>query len=194
MISSQQHKSSVLIKRLLREHIKPYRRQLCAAVICMIIVAATTGAKAWMIRPALDQIFIEKNQTMLRLIPLAVFLIGVIGAAANYGNVLSMRFVGQRVVADMQLRLFSHLMKSDIGLFHSQSSGRLISRFTNDINLLRSAFTNVLTAMAKGTLTTALLICIMFYQNWELALISLCVFPIAIHPLLRLSKRVRKIS
>ncbi len=193
-ISSQHHTSFALIKRLLREHIRPYRKQLCLAVLCMIVVAATTGVNAWMIRPALDQIFIEKNQTMLRLIPLAVFCIGMIGAAANYGNVLSMRYVGQRVVADMQLRLFSHLMQSDIGLFNAQSSGRLISRFTNDINLLRSAFTNVLTAMAKGTLTTVFLVGIMFYQNWELSLIALAVFPIAIHPLIRLGKRMRKIS
>jgi len=160
----------------------------------MIIVALATGANAWMIRPALDQIFIEKNQAMLKIIPLAVFIIGVIGAAANYGNMLWMRFIGQRVVADMQLRLFSHLIHSDIGLFHEQSSGRLISRFTNDINLLRNAFTSVLTALAKGSLTTAFLVGIMFYQNWKLALIALAAFPIAIHPLIRLGKRMRKIS
>ena len=103
-----------------------------------------------MIRPALDEIFINKNETMLLLIPLAVFFITVIGAAANYGNMFYMRFVGQRIVADMQIRVFEHLMKSDIGLFHEQSSGRLISRFTNDINLLRNAFTSVLTGAGQG--------------------------------------------
>ena len=125
-------------------------------------------------------------------------LSGIIGAAANYGNVLSMRYrSAQRVVAD---HAAAPVRASDEKRYRAVSyaqacPGRLVSRFTNDINLLRSAFTeNVLTAMAKGALTTAFLIGIMFYQNWELALIALCVFPIAIHPLIRLGKRVRKIS
>ncbi len=193
-IPAHSHSAAALIRRLLREHIRPYRKQLCLAVACMMVVAAATGANAWMIRPALDQIFIEKNERLLTLIPLAIFVIGIVGAAANYGNTLHMRYVGQRIVADMQTRLFSHLMHSDIGLFNQQSSGRLVSRFTNDITLLRNAFTSVLTALVKGSLTTAALVGVMFSQNWRLTLIALAVFPIAIHPMMRLSKRVRKIS
>ncbi|MDE3016103.1 MAG: ABC transporter ATP-binding protein [Pseudomonadota bacterium] len=183
-----------LLTRVLREHIRPYRRQLVSAVLCMMVVAAATGANAWMIRPVLDQIFIDKNHAMLLIIPAAVFVIGIIGAAANYGNVMFMRTIGQRVVADMQMRLFSHLVQSDVGLFHQQASGRLISRFTNDINLMRGTFTSVLTAAVKGTLTTIALVGVMFYQDWRLTLIALAAFPIAIHPLLRLSRRVRKIA
>ncbi len=186
--------TGTLLKRLLREHILRYKSRILFAVMCMFIVAATTAANAWMMQPALDQIFIEKDRTMLTIIPIAVFVIALIGAAANYGNLLSMRFVGQRIIADMQKRLFAHLMISDIGLFHSQSSGRLISRFTNDINLMRNAFSNVLTAFAKELLSMIFLIGVMFYQNAELAVISLLVFPVAIYPVVRLSKRMRKIS
>ena len=193
-LNNHQHTSRALIRRLMREHIRPYTKQAILAVLCMSVIALATGANAWMIRPALDQIFIEKNQQMLTLIPLAVLVIGVIGAAANYGNMFFMRYIGQHMVADMQLRLFKHLVGSDIGLFNEQSSGRLISRFTNDINLLRNAFTSVLTALAKGTLTTGFLIGIMFYQNWKLAVISTFAFVFAIHPLIRLGKRMRKIS
>ncbi len=194
ILKTDQHTSGVLIRRLLREHIRPYAKQAIGAMLCMAVIALATGANAWMIRPALDQIFIEKNETMLNIIPLIVFTIGTIGAAANYGNMYFMRFVGQHLVADMQLRLFKHLITSDIGLFHEQSSGRLISRFTNDINLLRNAFTTVLTALVKGSLTTSFLICLMFYQNWKLAILSTFAFIFAIHPLIRLGKRMRKIS
>ena len=194
LLSNEQHSSRALIGRLLREHIRPYAKQAVLAVLCMVVIALATGANAWMIRPALDQIFIEKNRQMLNVIPLVVLAIGVVGAAANYGNMFFMRYVGQHMVADMQLRLFTHLVRSDIGLFHEQSSGRLISRFTNDINLLRNAFTTVLTALAKGTLTTGFLIGIMFYQNWKLAVLSTFAFVFAIHPLIRLGKRMRKIS
>ncbi|MFO0389173.1 MAG: ABC transporter ATP-binding protein [Alphaproteobacteria bacterium] len=186
--------TSTLLKRLLREHILRYRSRIMLAVLCMFVVAATTAANAWMMQPALDQIFIEKNRNMLMLIPIAVFVIALIGAAANYGNLLSMRFIGQRIIADMQKRLFAHLMTSDICLFHSQSSGKLISRFTNDINLMRNAFSNVLTAFAKELLSMIFLIGVMFYQNAELAVIALLVFPVAIYPVVRLSKRMRKIS
>jgi ATP-binding cassette, subfamily B, bacterial MsbA len=190
----KQHKASYLIGRLLREHLRPYRTQLCIAIVCMIIVATTTATNAWMIRPALDQIFIEKNKDMLTIIPIAVFIVTVIGAFANYGNIVNMRFVGARIVADMQMRLFKHLIVSDIGLFNEQASARLISRFTNDINLLRNAFSSVLTAMAKETLTASFLIGLMIYQNPKLAFIALIAFPVAILPVIKLGKRLRKLS
>lgn len=185
---------SYVIKRLLREHIAPHKRALALAIMCMIVVATTTAANAWLLQPALDKIFIAKDKTMLTLIPIAVFMVALIGAAANYGNVLYMRYVGTRVVSDMQVRLFGHLVRSDIGLFSNESSGKLISRFTNDIMLLRNAFSTVLTGIAKELLSMVFLIGVMIYQNAELALIALIVFPVAIYPTLRLGKRMRKIS
>ncbi|MEQ1789013.1 MAG: ABC transporter ATP-binding protein [Rickettsiales bacterium] len=194
IINDKQYTGKEIIKRLLREHIAPYKRRLFLAIFCMVIVASCIALNAWMIQPALDQIFIEKNRDMLMVIPLAVFFISFIGAVANYGNTLSMRYIGQRIIADMQTRLFEHLMKSDIGLFHQQSSGRLISRFTNDINLLRNAFSNVLTAIAKESLSMLFLLGVMLYQNATLAFLALIAFPIAIYPIIRLGKRMRRLS
>jgi ATP-binding cassette, subfamily B, bacterial MsbA len=186
--------SSALLRRLLTEHILPYRRRIALAIACMAIVATASAMNAWLMQPALDKIFIEKDRTMLMVIPFAVFLVAIIGAAANYGNTLNMRYVGQRIIADMQLRLFAHLMASDIGLFHNESSGRLISRFTNDIALLRNAFSNVLTAIAKESLSMVFLIGVMVYQNWKLAAVAMLVFPIAIYPTIRRGKKMRRIS
>ncbi|MEZ5690127.1 MAG: ABC transporter ATP-binding protein [Rickettsiales bacterium] len=194
IIKSNEGKGDDIIKRLLREHITRYRGKLFVAISCMVVVAASTAANAWMIQPALDQIFIEKNHDMLLLIPIAVVAISIIGAIANYGNTISMRFIGQRIIADMQIRLFEHLMKSDVGLFHNQSSGRLISRFTNDINLLRNAFSNVLTAITKELLSMIFLLGVMIYQNATLAALALIAFPIAIYPIIRLGKKMRRIS
>ncbi|MEQ1705824.1 MAG: ABC transporter ATP-binding protein [Rickettsiales bacterium] len=194
IINDKQHTGKEIIQRLLREHIAPYRGKLFLAMFCMVVVASCTALNAWMIQPALDQIFIEKNRTMLTLIPLAVFCIAIIGAVANYGNTISMRYIGQRIIADMQIRLFEHLIKSDIGLFNQQSSGRLISRFTNDINLLRNAFSNVLTAIAKESLSMIFLLGVMFYQNPQLSALALFAFPTAIYPIIRLGKRMRKLS
>lgn len=194
IINNQHHTGKEIIKRLLREHIAPYKHKLFIAIGCMVIVASCTALNAWMIQPALDQIFINKDRDMLVLIPLAVFCIALIGAAANYGNTLSMRYIGQRIVADMQIRLFEHLLRSDIGLFHQQSSGRLISRFTNDINLLRNAFSNVLTAITKESLSMVFLLGVMIYQNAALSALALLAFPTAIYPIIRLGKRMRRLS
>ncbi len=163
-------------------------------IFCMVAIAASVSANTWMMQPALDMIFIEKDKSMLRIIPLAILSISIVGAAAHYGNSLCMRFIGQRLIADMQMRMFDHLMKSDVGLFQEHSSGRLISRFTNDIMLMRTAFSNVLTAMAKDSFSVVFLIGIMFYQNHELAMIALSVFPIAFYPLILLSKKMRRFT
>lgn len=187
-------KGSSLIRRLLKEHLAVYRLKVALAMLCMVIVAATTATNAWMMQPALDQIFIARDREMLLLIPLAVFCVGVIGAAANYGNLLTMRFVGQRLVADVQRRLFTHLMRADLGLFHSESSGRLISRFTNDINMMRAAFTTVLTSLVKESICLVFLVAVMIYQNSTLALVALPVFLLAILPVIKLGKSLRKIS
>lgn len=193
-IGSNAYTSKALLSRLMREHIRRYSKQIIIAAICMIIAAATTATNAWMMQPALDEIFIHQDRRMLMLIPFAVFMVGLIGAAANYGNILCMRYVGQRLTADVQIRLFAHLMRSDITLFHSQSSGRLISRFTNDINLMRNAFSSVLTSLAKESCSLLFLLGVMLYQDYRMALLTLPVFTFAIYPLIRLSKNLRKLS
>lgn len=193
-INTHKHTAREIISRLMREHIAPYKKRLFIAISCMIIVAVCTALNAWMIQPLLDQIFIAKDREMLMLLPIAVFTVGLTSAVANYLNILSMRFLGQRIIADMQMRLFSHLIKSDISLFHHQSSGRLIARFTNDINLLRNAFSNVLTAIAKELLCMIFLVAVMIHQNAALAGLALIAFPIAIYPVIRLGKRMRSLS
>ena len=186
--------SSVLLKRLLRDYVLPHRSRIIFAVFCMVIAAMLTATNAWMIQPMLDKIFLEKDTTMLMLIPLAVVVISVLNSAANYGHIITMRFVGQRIIADMQIQLFRHLMHADLTMFHDQASGRLISRFTNDIQLMRATVSTVLTGIAKETLAMVFLIAVMFYQSWQLALISFVLFPIAGLPIIRMGKRMRKIS
>jgi len=191
---TQPAKSLPLIRRLLKEHLRPYRAKVLFAMLCMLIVAAATATNAWMMQPALDHIFIQKDRDMLLIIPLAVFCVGLVGATANYGNLVTMRFVGQRLVADIQKRLFSHLMRADLSLFHHESAGRLISRFTSDINLMRAAFTTALTSLVKESVSLVFLVGVMLYQNATLALVAMPVFLVAILPVMRLGKSLRKIS
>lgn len=193
-IVSTRQSTRVLFSRLVRNHVYPYRAHLLLAIFCMVIGAACTAANAYMMQPVLDKVFFERNEAMLYIIPAIVFGIAVTSAAAAYGQALSMRFVGQRIIADMQIDLFAHLMKSDLGLFHDTSAGRLISRFTNDIQMMRQAVSSALTTLTKELLTMLFLFGVMIYQSWELTLVAVAVFPTAIWPVIRLSRRMRKLA
>lgn len=186
--------SRQLLKRLVRDYVGKYRGKIFLAVLCMIVVALATAANAKILQPVLDEIFINKDKQMLMLIPLALIGIAIINGLANYAQTVLMRYVGQRVIADMQLDLFAHLIHSDLDRFHDQASGRFISRFTNDINMMRHSISNVLTGVVKELLTMIFLVGLMFYESWELSIIALIGFPLAIFPIVRLGKRMRRIS
>ncbi|MCH2037395.1 MAG: ABC transporter ATP-binding protein/permease [Rickettsiales bacterium] len=190
----QYDSSYYLVSRLLSNYIKPYTFKIVVAVFCMIIVAITTAANAWTMQPVLDDIFLKKDGDMLMLIPAVVLTIAIVKGIAVYGQSFIMKFVGQRIITDVQQQLFKHLLHSDLSSFHDNRSGNLLSRFSNDITIMRRSVSNVLTGIAKETLTLIFLIGLMFYQNWIMALLAFTVFPVAIYPVLRLGKRMRKIS
>jgi ABC-type multidrug transport system fused ATPase/permease subunit len=113
---------------------------------------------------------------------------------ATYGQAVLMTQVGQRIVAGMQNEMFAHVMRADLAFFHDSSTGRLVSRFTNDVNQLRAAVSNALTGIGKDTLTVAALVAVMFYQDWVLAAVSSVVFPLAVLPIVKIGRRMRKVS
>lgn len=186
--------SRQLILRIVRDHLRHHLSTVGLAIFCMIMVAAATAIMAWLMQPVLDQIFLERDRGMLTLVPLVLVGVVLISGTANYFQTVLMRRVGQRIVADLQIALFDHLMHADLTLFHDQAAGRIISRFTNDIQSMRVAVSTALTGTAKELLTLVFLVGVMIYQSWELSLIASCLFPVAIHPLMRLSKRMRKIA
>jgi len=189
-----QFSTRVLLGRLAREHVRPYIRRLLLAVACMILVAATTATYAWLMEPVLDEIFDKKNRTMLVVLPLAVIAVFFIKGAAGYGQAVLMKYVGQRIIADLQKRLFAHLMDADLAFYHSTATGSLIARFTNDVNMMRAAVSTALTGIVKELLTLVFLVGVMLYQQWSLALIACVIFPVAILPVVKIGKRMRKVS
>ena len=188
------HSSKALLKRLFADYLKPYKGRMMLAGVLMVLVAASTAANAWLMQPVLDDIFMGKKREMLYLIPIAVLIIFTVKAGATYGQSLILQVMGQRVLATMQQQLYRHLIHADIGLFSQASSGRLISRFTNDIYVMRNAVSTLFTGMVKESLTLVFLVSVMVYQSWQLALIALIIFPVTAWPIIRLGKRMRKIS
>lgn len=187
-------RSAALLKRLGRDYLRAHIRKLVLAILCMIVAAAATAAYAWMMQPMLDEVFLKQNRAMLPWVVAAVLGIAIAKGAATYGHNVLLSFVGQRIISDMQMKLFAHLLNGDIGTFHQETTGRLISRFTNDIMMMRNAVSNLLMGLARESLSLVFLVALMIYQSWQLSLIALLVFPVAIWPVMRLGKRMRKIS
>ena len=194
MKNNKSEKSIVLVKRLIKEHVRPYFGKLLLAAICMAIVAAATAGNAWLMQPVLDEVFLNKNTQLLLLVPIAVMTIAIVKGLASYGESIYMEYAGERIISDVRYRLFSHLMNADLNFFHKNSSGKLISRFTYDVGLLRASVSTALTGIAKDTMTLIFLVALMFYQDWFLAIIAFFVFPAAVLPILYIGRRIRKIS
>jgi len=183
-----------LINRLWHEHIKPYRWVVVGGLACMTVAALTTATLAKMLQPLFDDVFVGHNETMLIQVALFVLGIFILKGISSFGESVSMIYVGQKIIGDIQRRLFDHFIVADLAYFHARSSGELVSRFTNDVNLMRNAVTTTLTGIGKDTLSIFFLIGLMFYQDWLLASLAFFVFPIAIFPIVNIGKKMRKVS
>ena len=191
---NQNSSNYYILSRIFENYVKKHSRKLIISIICMIIVSATTALNAWMMQPVLDDIFIDKNESLILIIPLAILLIAVVKGISSYIQSVLMSFVGYRLVADLQSDMFGSLIKCDISFFSKTNSGTLISRFLADVGALSRGVHNVIINIIKDFFTLFFLIGVLFYHDWKLAWISLLIFPLAIYPISRIGKRLRKIS
>tara|TARA_B100001105_G_scaffold158575_2_gene127439 strand:- start:2258 stop:4033 length:1776 start_codon:yes stop_codon:yes gene_type:complete len=190
----QKSKTLPLVKRLFNDYVRSYKFYIAMAVICMVFAAATTAANAWIMQPVLDDVFLDKNKDMLMILPIAVLIIAIVRGFSEFGQSVLMLLVGQRTIGDIQKDMYASLMKADLSFFHNNPSGNLVARFISDVNRLRHSVTTTLTGIAKDTLTLIFLVALMFYRDWELASIAFLIFPLAIYPITRIGKMMRKIS
>jgi ATP-binding cassette, subfamily B, bacterial MsbA len=188
------HSTVVLVRRIVREGIRPYMRKVLAAVACMVIGAAANSGYALLMDPVVNRIFTERREDMLFPLAMAVLATFAIKSVTSFGEAVFLSRVGLSVISDMQTRLFSHVMRLDVAFFHANPSGRILSRLTNDIGAMRFAVTDALTGAGRDASQVAFLVATMFYQDWRLACWSFFIFPIAILPISRLGKRMRKVT
>ncbi|MAI10655.1 MAG: ABC transporter permease [Rhodospirillaceae bacterium TMED167] len=160
----------------------------------MACVAGATAISALLMKPVINDVFVARTESLLIPIALAVIVTFAMKGIANYGQSVLMSFVGQRIITDTQHRLYAHLSTMELGFFHRMPTGNLISRFTIDINMMRAAVSNALTGIGKDFLTLIFLVGVMFQQDWVLASIAFIIFPIAILPIARLGRRIRKVT
>ncbi len=193
-VDLRDEKTVLLLKRVVREAVRPYLGYLLLSGLFMTIVAVSTAGTAWLLDPVVDEVFVEQSQEMLWWIALAVVGVFFSKSAAAYAQETLIAYVGQRVVADLQQRLHAHILDQDVAIFQEKHTGTLISHFTYDINAMRTAVAQALVGLGRDTLSVIFLCAVMIYQEWSLALIMMVVGPLAAYPMQVLGRRMRRVS
>ncbi len=183
-----------ILNRLFRDSIRPYALKLLSSLLFMVIIALSTGATAWLLDPAIDKIFLDKDESMLLLIPIAIILTLFIKSIATYIQVVLLNGVAQNIIADTQIKLFKKIINADLAWLHKIHSAKIISNFLYDVTLLQDAVSSSLANGVKDILTLICLLGVMYYQDWQLATIAIIAFPLVGILTRRLGKRIKKAS
>ena len=173
---------------------KPHAVKFIIAMLCMLIVGVTTSGLAFLVKPALDEIFLKKDADMLKLIPLAIIAIYLMKGACSYGQTVLMSHIGQRIITDVRGELYSHIQRQALSFFTKNPTGILMSRITNDVNLIQGAVSEAVTSLLKDSFTIICLIVVIFYRDWKLAIIAMFIFPLTIYPIAKFGEKMRKIA
>jgi subfamily B ATP-binding cassette protein MsbA len=205
-----------LYRRLLKL-VKPYGFKLCLAMICMAFLAGLTAIQAYLIKPVLNgvidkkveipalvmniiiklhlgDLLLKKDMEMLRLLPIVIILLFLLKGIFNYNQAYLMNYVGLRIIADIREKLYNHLQTLSLSFFTKTPTGILISKITNDVNLIQGAVSNTIAGLFKDAFTIIGLIIVAFSQSWKLAIIAFIIFPLGIIPIKELGKRMRKFA
>jgi ATP-binding cassette, subfamily B, bacterial MsbA len=178
--------------RKILELTKPYWPRVLLGIIFGLMVSALTGAIAWLVKPALDVVFIEKQYQYFIFFPFGIFFLFTIKGLLQFGQAYLMGSSGLKLIRDTQNRLHNHILYIPVSYFYRESSGVVISRVISDVRLLGSLFTNVIKTAIVETPTIIVLLGIAFYRKWDLTLLSIVLVPLIAYSTRKFGKRVKK--
>ena len=180
-------------KRLLI-FVKPYWTRIAIAVVCMILLSGINALIAYMVKPAIDEIFLKKDSTMLAVIPFALILAFLLKGSFDYGQEYLMGYVGNRVVTDIRDALYRHTQHLSLAFFHQITTGMLMSRIANDIGVLQRSVSDSIAKVMMNCFLIIGLTGVAFYQNWRLACICFLILPWVMIPITRFGKKSKRYS
>jgi subfamily B ATP-binding cassette protein MsbA len=186
--------SFALIRRLFGDHLRAHLGKVVGAFLCGALAAAATAATAKVLEPVVDEVFASRETALLVPLSLVVLAIFVIRGVGTYGQAVLMNAAGRSVIAELQERMFARLMQSDLAEFHETAAGKLVSRFTFDVQQIHAAMAGGVSTLGKDALTIVFLIGVMFVQDPTLAALTFVLFPVAVIPIVRLGRRMRRVT
>jgi len=183
-----------IIGRLLHDYMRRRWSRLVLAAVCMVVTAGMNGMLAWLLDPAIKQIFLDNNARVLPLITAAIAGVVALRAISSFGEQYTLSNLAERVVADVQRDMFRSQIRLDIATLNNVHSGEMVSKFLYDATLLRGSITRGLAGLGKEFATLLVLAGVMVYEDWQLALISVLLLPPVALVTQRLSRSLRKSS
>jgi len=181
-----------LVKRVFKTQVRRYIPELSLTFVFIILTSLTTAATAWLLDPAIKEIFENKNIKMLYLIPLAIVLTFIIKAFAIYGTKIVTIKVGIKIIKNIQTLMAKKFLLSDISHITKKHSGKYLSNFTSDTGVLFGVLTGVVVTLFKETFTLIALLGLMFYHDWQLSLLAIIMIPVAAFSSRNLGKKMGK--
>ena len=175
-------------------YFKDYIPQFIFAIIGMGLASGGTAVSAYLVEPVLNKIFVEKNEKLLYILPCAIIAIYVIKNIGTFMQAYFTAYIGQDTIRRFREKMVANLLNLDMDFFNEFRTGELISRTTNDIDRIRSIVSSIIPELTRESVTIIGLLCVVIYQSPKLAFFALVVMPVAIYPISRLAKRMKKIS
>ena len=183
-----------ILKRLFNNYTKKYLKNIIVSVFFTVLLAGSTSAVAYLLDPAIKQLFIEQKQSYLYLIPaLIVAAFAVKGSSLYIAKVIMIK-VAEEVRKDIQTDMFNSIIKADTKLIDNKHSGKFITNLTNDVTMITSLVSVAILNLFKDSLTLIGLLSVMFYQNWKLSIIAIIMIPLASIAAKALGKRMGKVT
>jgi len=183
-----------IFKRLYIDYTKKYLNKIILSAFFSILVAGSTSSIAWLLDPAIKKLFIERDQSLIILIPLAIIIAFVVKGFSLYFAKITMIEVGESIKKKLQYDMVSTLIKSDTQIIDKKHSGKFISNLTYDVTHITHLLSSAILTLFKDSLTLIGLLTVMFMQNWRLTLISIIMIPLASISAKSLGKRVSKVT
>ena len=181
-----------LIKRIFRTQVKRYLSQVLIIFLFIIVSALATAAVAWLLDPAIKKIFIEKNKTLLIIIPALIISAFIIKSVSLYIIKIKTIKISFNITKNIQILMADKILKSDTSFLVSKHSGKFISNFTNDTQVLLNVINGIAISALKEFFTLIALLGLMFYQNWQLSLLAIIMIPVAAFFSKKFGKRMGK--
>ena len=175
--------------RYLRPYVWPH---FCGAVLCMLLFSGTTAMMPFLVRDAVDEVFVKQDREMLKVIILMVVVVFSSRGLCHFGQLYLMEHVGQRIIRDLRAALCEKLQWQSLAYLHRHPTGTLLSRVTSDVALVRTALTTSVASVARNCTSVAALTAVAFYMDWVLACIAFVAFPGSVLPVRRLTHRIRR--
>lgn len=174
--------------------IKENKGRLIAAGVCSLMIAAATTAMGYLIKPVIDDIFVNKDTTGLMLFPLLVIVVFLVKGLGRYGQEYFMNYVGEDIIRSLRNQLYDRIQDLSLAFFQKAQTGVLMSRITNDVNILKAMVSTAVTSTLRDASSILGLTAVIFYLNWRMAILAFIVLPVAFFPVFALGRRVRRVS